>query len=110
MKSKQNKCKLAVIGGDRRQAVIAEEFAKSGYDVSVYAINESSSSCTGVEICSSVERAIQGSDFLVLPLPVSRNNVDLNITSNKNIELKLADVIKIAVENGCKMIDRKSVV
>jgi dipicolinate synthase subunit A len=104
MKSKQNKCKLAVLGGDRRQAVIAEEFAKSGYDVSVYAINESSRGCMGVEICSSIERAIQNCEFLVLPLPVTRNNIDLNITSNKDIEFKLADVVKLAVENGCEMI------
>ena len=28
----------------------------------------------------------------------------MNITSNKDIEFKLADVVKLAVENGCEMI------
>lgn len=104
MKDKQNQYKLAVLGGDQRQAIIAEEFAKRGFNVSIYAINGPSKLLPGMEICSTVEKAINGADVLVLPLPVTRNNIDLNITANKNIELKLVDIVKLAVANRCRTV------
>lgn len=104
MKDKQSKYKLAVLGGDRRQAIIAEEFAKRGFNVSVYAVNGHSKRHSGIESCSTVEKAVHGADVLVLPLPVTRNNIDLNIVANKNIEVKLADIVKLALANGCRTV------
>ena len=68
--------KIAVIGGDRRQGVLAADLALRGYECAVFGLD-------GVDIggatrCACLEGALEGASAVVLPLPVSRDGKRVN--------------------------------
>lgn len=68
--------KIAVIGGDRRQSVLAALLAEDGFECAVFGLD-------GVDIgsatrCADIEGAIAGTEAVILPLPVSRNGKTVN--------------------------------
>ncbi len=63
---------ISIIGGDVRQAYLAKELERKGYEVLVWGI------CKGQTLhCCSLEEALK-SDLLILPLPSSQDGVTLN--------------------------------
>ncbi len=68
--------KIAVIGGDRRQAVLASLLAEDGYECAVYGLD--GANIGGATKCADIESAIEGAEAVILPLPVSRNGKTVN--------------------------------
>ncbi len=68
--------KIAVIGGDRRQAVLAKLLAEDGYECAVYGLD--GADIGGATRCAELEGAIDGAEAVVLPLPVTRNGKTVN--------------------------------
>lgn len=88
--------KIAVIGGDKRQTVIVGEFIKAGCEVRAFALGDAGQAARGAEICMSVDKAVEGADVIVLPLPVTRDNVYLAAVG---VKVALSDIIKLTAKN-----------
>jgi Glutamyl-tRNA reductase len=83
-----NDIKIGVIGGDQRQLVTAVELAKLGIETAVYAFDKYEGNFQEVTRCTSLENTIKGSSAIVLPMPVSLDNIRLNCPlSSKEINL-----------------------
>ena len=93
----EHKYNFAVLGGDRRQAVIAVELAKRGYKVTCFALGENTFALSGCDMRASLDKAMDGADFVILPLPVSRDNIHLNAVI-QNVEL--GEISKLAAKNN----------
>ncbi len=72
--------KAAVIGGDARQIFIANELAEMGYEVSAFALGGQCISCLSgkVSLKASLDEALKGADFSILPIPFSKDSLTLN--------------------------------
>lgn len=68
-----NHSKIAVIGGDRRQAIVASILAEEGFEVAIYAntATEIGASTRAIDL----EGAVTGSAAVLLPLPCSADKV-----------------------------------
>lgn len=64
--------KFLLIGGDKRQIYIADYLEKQGKSVSLYALPEYSSRCI-----KNLKQEIGNYDFIILPLPVTKDNKNL---------------------------------
>ncbi len=96
-----NKHTFAILGGDRRQAVLAVKLRELGHIVRVMGLGFLAGEMTGVEIYSSCEKAIKGSDYIILPLPTSRDGETLNISNvEKTQEVELDKLTALAHCNG----------
>ena len=96
-----NKYTFAILGGDRRQAVIAKNIRALGHSTRVFGISTYANEMPGAEICSTPEKAINGADHIILPLPVSRNGKTLNISdAEKNETVELVHIVDLAHKNG----------
>ncbi|MBQ8408683.1 MAG: hypothetical protein IJY39_07440 [Clostridia bacterium] len=104
MMRNEHRYKFAILGGDRRQAVIADSLISRGHRVCLYGLGDMGTGCKGAEICSSFYKAIEKSDVIILPLPVTRNNLDLSLPSAAEETVKLADVVKAAKKYECKTV------
>ena len=71
----ENHSKIAVIGGDRRQAIVASILADKGYEVSFFAnsTKEIGDATRSVDL----EGAVGGSSAVVLPLPCSADKATI---------------------------------
>lgn len=65
--------KFSVIGGDMRQAKLAESLSASGYDVCTYAL-EYAAVNNRVVTAPSLSEAVTGADCIILPLPAFDEN------------------------------------
>ncbi|MBP3376281.1 MAG: hypothetical protein J6L83_05910 [Clostridia bacterium] len=84
-----------ILGGDRRQSVVAKELLALGHSVRAYGVGDLFLDVGGIELCLSYEKAIMGCDAVILPLPVSRDGETLNISSvEKKESPKLCEVVK----------------
>ena len=90
----KDKYKFTVLCGDKRQAVIAREFVKLGHKVSCWSLSNAPVEC---EICSNVDKAVDSADFIILPLPFSRDNIYLSSASDK---IELRRIVELAKKNG----------
>ena len=90
-----DKYTFTLLGGDRRQAVVAKELLSLGHSVRAFGLEDYFSDTVGVEFCLSFDKAIMGCDAVILPLPVSRDGETLNISSvEKKESPKLCEVVK----------------
>lgn len=86
---------FAIIGGDNRQAVVAKKLLSLGHTVRIFGLDVSLGDISGAEIVSSPEKATMGCDVILLPLPMTRDNITLNfISSVENKTVLLTDVLK----------------
>jgi len=83
---------LSAIGGDGRQFYITELFSKDGYQIRRYGISENSDNC------KSLDAALEGAEYLLLPLPLTKDGCKLN--SEKDI--LISELIK-SIPAGCKV-------
>lgn len=90
---------FTILGGDRRQAVVAKELLALGHSVRVFGVGDVFADVIGVEICLSLDKAIMGSNVVILPLPVSRDGETINISSVVQKDRPLiSDVIRNAAK------------
>lgn len=68
--------KITILGGDLRIVKLAEMLVKDGYEVYSYGMEKAEK----VEMvkCSTIEEAVQASDMVIGPLPLSSNGVTIN--------------------------------
>ncbi len=73
-----NKTKVfSVIGGDIRFIRVAQRIAELGFKVLAAGLSEDLKETETLKICS-VEYAIKNSDYVILPLPITTDNVYIN--------------------------------
>ena len=82
---------IAIIGGDLRQRLVADELKKCGYKVSEYAVN-------GEEPVAELSQTVKDADIAVLPLPASRDGFHVNSQANIRFDV-LADYLPY----GCRI-------
>ncbi len=100
-----NKYIFTILGGDKRQAIIAKKLLSLGHTVRIFGLGSFSSDVIGADIFLSPQKALYGCDFVILPLPVSRDNIHLNLpSSDKQSELALCDIIKLVSKNNSSVI------
>jgi dipicolinate synthase subunit A len=68
---------IAIIGGDMRQACLAELFAADGHQITAFGLEEAGQ-LKGVELKNLTDRSYSGYDCYVLPLPVTAQDGLLN--------------------------------
>ena len=88
--------KVAVIGGDKRQTVISKCFINAGCEVRAFAVSDTSKIVGKAEICMNLDKAIEGVDIVVLPLPVTRDKL---YVSSQGDKIALSDVVRLAAKN-----------
>lgn len=93
---------FSFLGGDSRQAIIAGELRNKGHDVKLFGLEEYISYCPDGQHCMSMEKALEDSEILILPLPVSRDNEHLSIANSEKIPLKY--IIKLCIKNEINII------
>ncbi len=93
------------LGGDMRQVTVAKKVLSLGHKVRIFGMGPFSSDIVGADIFLSVDKAIEGSDVIMLPLPVSRDNMLLNFSAAVNdAPLPLSDIVKYAAKNESSII------
>jgi dipicolinate synthase subunit A len=96
---------FTLLGGDKRQVAIAQMILRHGHSVRVCGFGELGASISGAEMYSNAEKAINGADVLLLPLPVSRDNNTLALSHGYCDEsVGLSDLVKWADHGGIKAI------
>ncbi len=90
---------FTILGGDRRQTVIAKLLLERGHTVRIYGLGELSSEIIGAEFYTVAEKAISECDVIILPLPVTRDNITLNLNAYANGGLNLYDILRAAAKN-----------
>ena len=75
----RSKLNVAVVGGDSRQRLVADELTKRGYKVSEYAVD-------GENPQVDLSFALAEADLLVLPLPASRDGFYVNAQAEIRFE------------------------
>lgn len=65
---------FTVIGGDLRQVAAARALAEDGYSVRCYLTEEACPLQDGIQKAASLEEAMQNTDVVLLPLPVSTDD------------------------------------
>lgn len=94
---------FSILGGDRRQTVVAEHLLSLGHEVRIYGIPDSS--VAGAEACFSIKKAVAGSDVVLLPLPASRDGKNLNIgTVRDSKDTALYEIADCCSQNGNSLI------
>ena len=96
----RTKYKFAILGGDARQAQTASGLAKMGHRVSCFSIDGNPVPISGCEICTSVDKAMSGADFAILPLPLSRDAVHVSSLLGKTA---LSDIVTLAKKNSTRL-------
>ena len=98
----KNKYIIALIGGDRRQEVIARELLSAGHKVRIYGLGKSSFEISGAEICGKCEFAICGSDVVLLPLPITKDGINVSMVEGDTVSL--GEIISQSAQNGVKVV------
>lgn len=94
-----NKYTFLILGGDRRQAVMARCLISHGHDVRIFGLGEMSGEISGAELVSSPEKAVAGCDAVILPLPVTRNGKALNLLAQEKADsLLLEDIVRFTAK------------
>lgn len=102
----KNSKSFAVIGGDLRQAKMAEGLAKDGYMVKVFGLSDVEFN-KDVIISDSMQEALQGTSAVILPLPGSLDDMTVNAPFYKE-KIYLADLFKEMSKNQLLLAGRIS--
>lgn len=73
-----NNIKFSVIGGDERFAYLSESLGKNGYEVSGFGFCKLDFPFRYTVKCLSLEDARSGAECLILPLPYTKDGVNIN--------------------------------
>lgn len=71
---------IAIIGGDLRIVKLAQMLAKDKINVKTYALEkaEELKQIDNIQICKSLEETILNTDSIICPIPISKNNIEIN--------------------------------
>lgn len=81
---------LTLLGGDARQLFLASHFAKVGYRVQAMGLADPSAS--HVRVCHDLTRALDGSEIIILPLPVTRDGIHIFTPLDSMTAIPFADL------------------
>lgn len=101
----QSKSKIGVLGGDRRQLALCSLFAEKGFECALWGIDvdDHSPLCNAVK-CVDWKSAVNGTDAVILPLPLTTDGVRLNCSKNT----ESADVYIPRITEIIQCLDRKT--
>ena len=85
--------KIALVGGDARQATAAERLSKEGHSISFFA--GASSNEAGVQRVHSLAEALNGASAVVLPLPSTTDGVNLNAPFYDGESIALFEILNL---------------
>jgi len=88
-----NSVKIAVIGGDLRQLVVAKLFAENDIETAVFGFDLYTGEFPPVTKCMTAADAAYGSTAIILPLPCTTDNAHLN-TPFHNGKVLLDDLMR----------------
>ncbi|MBR5124381.1 MAG: NAD(P)-binding domain-containing protein [Clostridia bacterium] len=95
--------RFAVIGGDGRMTHLCERLSAEGHAVSLFGCgNECFSPCRGageIRGCTTLEKAADGADAVILPLPASRDGVTVNCPRDGACTVQLAALAELLVRS-----------
>ncbi len=86
-----DKIKIAVIGGDLRQLVVARELARDGFEVALYGFDSTVYDCGDAVKCFRMSDALNESGIIILPVPFSTDNCRINSPLTKK-EIRLEEL------------------
>lgn len=89
--------KFAILGGDHRFEILCKLLEKDGHTVRAFALEKAglpAAMCT-----TSAEEAVEQAGCVILPLPLSRNGVDLNAPLSEQIH-PLTELLPILPRNA----------
>lgn len=80
------KNKIAVIGGDLRIVKLVEMLVKDGYNIQTFALEKAENlhNISKIQMCKSLKETIENADFIIGPIPLTGNNVDINTPFSEN--------------------------
>ncbi len=81
---------VTVIGGDLRQAHVANRLAAEGYRVRALLFDEDTILTPGVEVVASPDAALLQAEVVILPLPLSADEVHINAPFSRK-KLRMID-------------------
>ncbi len=70
---------ILVLGGDKRQLYLAKKMKNKGFNVEIYGFSDVTSK---FNVSESLKEGMQKNDVVILPMPVTKNNVSLNAPLN----------------------------
>ena len=95
--------RFAVIGGDGRMTHVCERLSAEGHAVSLLGCgNECFSPCRGageIRACTTLDKAVDGVDAVILPLPASRDGVTVNCPRDGACTVQLATLTELLVRS-----------
>ncbi len=97
---------FTILGGDKRQAVIARRLIERGHAVRVWGLSGVSESINGAEIYTDWKNAVKGCCVVLLPLPVTRDGVNLSLFGDLKLSctISLDEILNCAEKCDCKYI------
>lgn len=102
---KSIKYRFTLIGGDKRIAALARVLASRGHTVNICKSSEDLSAHSGIKVYSGFERAVANGDFVVLPMPISRDGVHVSASvGDADEQILISDVLDCAKRCGVKRI------
>lgn len=86
---------IAVIGGDLRQAHLANKLAQDGFVVSAFCLEKDVYLGDGIQLGENAKKVIGTSDVIILPLPVTTDKVTVNAPFSEH-KLSVREVLTSA--------------
>lgn len=94
---KSIKYRFTLIGGDKRIAALAKALAMRGHTVNVCKSGEELSAVNGIKVYNGFERAVASGDFVVLPMPISRDGLHVSASvGDADEQILISDVLDCA--------------
>ncbi|MEG0771182.1 MAG: dipicolinate synthase subunit DpsA [Clostridia bacterium] len=90
--------KIAVIGGDLRHSYLAKELSEENFEVFAYGICDINIKNNNIVLCKNIHEAIESAEIIILPLPFSTDNINLNAISLK-VHLPLIEIYSLLNKN-----------
>ena len=86
---------IAILGGDLRIVKLAEMLTKEKFFINTYALEkaESLKKISNILPCSSIDEAVKEVEFIIGPIPLSSNNLQIN-TPFSDKQITLQDLLK----------------
>lgn len=78
---------ISIIGGDLRIVKLAEMLAKDNFQIKTYALENSEDlkKIENLRNCTSIEETIKQSNIVIGPIPLSKDNIEINTPFSKEV-------------------------
>lgn len=126
-----NQKNIVILGGDARQLIVASNFIKKGFNVNIYGFGGENrvnsavdsnccSPCNALpsdilknismadtnigKVCSTVQEALENCFAVILPLPLSNDNINVSVPLSNSCELSLKRLYELIIEYNIKIV------